>query len=61
MVTTSPFLQGGSENLLNIGNVCIAVDWAIKQAGRGQASHRSCAVKVEVFQGPCGTASTTCW
>jgi hypothetical protein len=36
-MTTSSLSQGGDKNLLNISNECIAVDWAVEQAGRGQA------------------------
>jgi hypothetical protein len=37
MMTTSSLSQAGDENLLDISKECIAVDRAIKQAGRGRA------------------------
>ena len=48
-------LERGDEHLLDIGREPLAVDGPSSTKGAVIASHRSAAIKVRVFQWPCGT------
>ena len=51
--------QRGNQNLLDIGEEQLAIDRSVEHTGATRPSWRRPAMKVEVFQCPCGTASTS--
>jgi len=47
--------ERGREHLLDIGQKAFAIHWPVQDQGAVIASRRKPAVKVVVFQWPCGT------